>query len=238
MPYLQNIGFQVGTAVHKVGLGGLFHVAGQQKAGVAVVDAQHQRGVVGVAVPGHRAQQGNGGAAQRPDGAHGGHFQLQTLLLRILDKIVEAFGAALGHRAVSVLCRELCHHGGKPAHMVLVSMGAEHILQLLHPLLLQVGDYQTAVVYVAAVVEHELSVTLHQYAQRLPYINEVHLKGLACPGGGFDDVSAVAGQAVTGGKSQRQHSGQRQRSQPQEQAAGEQGYFFFFPVFHVAFSFC
>ena len=104
---------------------------------------------------------------------------MQTLLLRILDKIVEAFGAALGHRAVSVLCRELCHHGGKPAHMVLVSMGAEHILQLLHPLLLQVGDHQTAVVHVAAVVEHELSVTLYQHAQRLPYVNEVHLKGLA-----------------------------------------------------------
>ena len=51
-------------------------------------------------------------------------------------------------------------------------------------------------------------------------------------------MAAIAGQAVTGGKSQRQHSGQRQRSQPQEQAAGEQGYFFFFPVFHVAFSFC
>ena len=178
VPYLQYIGFQVGTAVHKVGLGGLFHVTGQQKAGAAVVDAQHQRGVVGLAVLRYRAQQGNGGAAQRPDGAHGGRFQLQALLLRILDKIVEAFGAALGHRAVSVPRRELCHYGGKPAYMVLVSVGAEHILQMLNPLLLQVGDHQTAVVYVAAVVEHELSVTLHQYAQRLPYINEVHLKGL------------------------------------------------------------
>ena len=55
VPYLQYIGFQVGTAVHKVGLGGLFHVTGQQKAGAAVVDAQHQRGVVGLAVPGYRA---------------------------------------------------------------------------------------------------------------------------------------------------------------------------------------
>ena len=122
--------------------------------------------------------------------------------------------------------------------MILVGVRAEHILQLLHPLLLQVGYHQTAVVHVAAVVEHELSVTLYQYAQRLPYINEVHLKGLTCPGGGLDGVSAAAGQAVTGGKPQRQHSGQRQRSQPQEQAAGEQDYFFFFPFFHVAFSFC
>ena len=119
--------------------------------------------------------------------------------------------------------------------MVFVGVGAEYILQLLHSLLLQVGYHQTAVVHIAAIVEHELSVTLYQHAQRLPYVNEVHLKGLACPGGGLDDVSAVA---VTGGKPQRQHSGQRQRSQPQEQAAGEQGYFFFFPVFHVAASFC
>ena len=216
VPYLQYIGFQVGTAVHKVGLGGLFHVTGQQKAGAAVVDAQHQRGVVGLAVLRYRAQQGNGGAAQRPDGAHGGHFQLQALLLGVLNKIVEAFGAALGYGAVSVPRRELCHYGGKSAYMVLVGVRAEHILQLLHPLLLQVGDHQTAVVHVAAVVEHELSVTLHQYAQRLPYVNEVHLKGLTCPGGGLDGVSAAAGQAVTGGKPQRQHSGQRQRSQPQE----------------------
>ena len=42
VPYLQNISLQVGTAVYKVSLGGIFHVAGQQKAGVAVVDAQHQ----------------------------------------------------------------------------------------------------------------------------------------------------------------------------------------------------
>ena len=73
VPYLQHIGLQVGAAVHKVSLSGLFHVTGQQEAGAAVVDAQHQRGVV---VPGHRAQQGNSGAAQRPDRAHGRHFQL------------------------------------------------------------------------------------------------------------------------------------------------------------------
>ena len=104
---------------------------------------------------------------------------MQALLLGVFDKIIEAFGAAFGHRAVSVPRRELCHYGGKPAHMILVGVRAEHILQLLHPLLLQVGDHQTAVVHIAAVVEHELSVTLYQYAQRLPYINEVHLKGLA-----------------------------------------------------------
>ena len=179
VPYLQNIGLQVGTAVHKVGLGGLFHVAGQQIAGVAIVDAQHQRGVVGLAVLRYRAKHGDGGAAQRPDGAHGGHFQLQALLPGVLDKIVEAFGGGFRHRAVSVPRRELCHYGGKTAHMVLVGVGAEHILQLLHPLLLQVGYHQTAVVHVAAIVEHELSVALYQYAQRLPYINKVHLKGLA-----------------------------------------------------------
>ena len=76
MPYLQHIGFQVGTAVYKVSLGGIFHVAGQQKAGDAVVDAQHQRGVVGLAVLRYRAQQGNGGAAQRPLGACGRYFDL------------------------------------------------------------------------------------------------------------------------------------------------------------------
>ena len=249
MPYLQHIGFQVGTAVYKVSLGGIFHVAGQQKAGDAVVDAQHQRGVVGLAVLRYRAQQGNGGAAQRPDGAHGGHFQLQALLLGVLDKIVEAFGAALGHRAVSVPRREFCHYGGKPAYMVLVGVRAEHILQLLHPLLLQVGYHQTAVIHVAAVVEHELSVALHQHAQRLPHIDEVHLEGGVLPVGrrrfGLrscrvrHDVAAASrddGRGVTAHEAQRKGCGQRQRSEAAHERLS--GHFFFFEVFHDVFSFC
>ena len=112
---------------------------------------------------------------------------MQALLPGVLDKIVEAFGAALGHRAVSVPRRELCHYGGKAAHMVLVGVGAEHILQLLHPLLLQVGYHQTAVIHVAPVVEHVLTVALNQHAQRLAHVNEVHLKG------GFHGVHCRSG---------------------------------------------
>ena len=70
--------------------------------------------------------------------------------------------------------REVGQRSRQAAYMVLVGVGAEYILQLFHPLLLQVGHHQAAVVHVAAVVQHELAVTFHQHAQRLPHVDEVH----------------------------------------------------------------
>ena len=129
--------------------------------------------------------------------------------------------------------------------MVFVSMGAEDILQLLDTLTLQVGDYQTAVVHIAAVVEHELSVTLHQHAQRLPHVDEVHLEGGVLPVGrrrsGLrscrvrHDVAAASrddGRGIT----QRKGCGQRQRNEAAHERLS--GHFFFFEVFHDVFSFC
>ena len=67
--HLQHIGFQIGTAGHKVALCGLFHVTGEQKAGGTVVDAQHDGGIVGVAVLRHGAQHGHASTAQGPHSA-------------------------------------------------------------------------------------------------------------------------------------------------------------------------
>ena len=133
--------------------------------------------------------------------------------------------------------------------MVFVSMGAEDILQLLDPLTLQVGDYQTAVVHIAAVVEHELSVALHQHAQRLPYVDEVHLEGGVLPVGrrrsGLrscrvrHDVAAASrddGRGITAHEAQRKGCGQCQRSEAAHERLS--GHFFFFEVFHDVFSFC
>ena len=133
--------------------------------------------------------------------------------------------------------------------MVFVSMGAEDILQLLDTLTLQVGDYQTAVVHIAAVVEHELSVALHQHAQRLPHVDEVHLEGGVLPVGrrrsGLrscrvrHDVTAASrddGRGVTAHEAQRKSCGQCQRSEAAHERLS--GHFFFFEVFHDVFSFC
>ena len=73
--------------------------------------------------------------------------------------------------------REVGQRGGQTAHMVFVGVGAEDVFQLLHTLALQVGDDETAVVHIAAVVEHVLPVALHQHAEGLAHVNEVHLKG-------------------------------------------------------------
>ena len=142
--------------------------------------------------------------------------------------------------------RELCHYGGKPAHMILVGVGAEHILQLLHPLLLQVGYHQTAIVHIAAIVEHELAVTFHQHAQRLPHVDEVHLeRGIhaGCRRGRVGHHVGTAARhhsrGTTAYKAQGQCGRSGQRQQPLQQAGFLfQGHFFFVPVFHDVFSFC
>ena len=242
--HLQHIGFQIGTAGHKVALCGLFHVTGKQKAGGTVVDAQHDGGIVGVAVLRHGAQHGHASTAQGPGGAHGGHFHLQALLLGVLDKIPEALGGGLRHRAVYMIGREVGQRSRQAAYMVLVGVGAEYILQLFHPLLLQVGHHQAAVVHVAAVVQHELAVTFHQHAQRLPHVDEVHLeRGIhaGCRRGRVGHHVGTAARhhsrGTTAYKAQGQCGRSGQRQQPLQQALLS-GHFFFFPVFHVAFSFC
>ena len=145
--------------------------------------------------------------------------------------------------------REIGQRSGQTAHMVFVGVGAEDILQLLDPLALQVGDHQTAVVHIAAVIEHELSVALHQHAQRLPHVDEVHLEGGVLPVGrrrsGLrscrvrHDVTAASrddGRGVTAHEAQRKGCGQRQRSEAAHERLS--GHFFFFEVFHDVFSFC
>ena len=176
MPHLQHIRLEVGAAVDKVAFRSLFHVTGQQKAGGAVVDAQHDGGVIGVVILRHRADHGHGCTAQRPHRAHSRHFHLQTLLLGVLDEILEALGGSFGHRGVHMVRREVGQRCRQTAHMVLVSMGAEHIFQLFHALALQIGHHKAAVVHIAAVVQHELPVAFHQHAQRLPHIDEMHFQ--------------------------------------------------------------
>ena len=139
-----------------------------------------------------------------------------------------------------MVCREIGQRSGQAAHMILVGVGAEHILQLLHAEILQVRDDIAAIVHVAAVVEHILAVTFHQHAQGLPHIQEVHLKvgGLAVSGrlGSADRRGAAARhhrRGITGGKAK----GQRRR-QGQSGNAPPKAYFFFFEVFHAVFSFC
>ena len=114
--------------------------------------------------------------------------------------------------------------------MVFVSMGAEDILQLLDTLTLQVGDDQTAVVHIAAVIEHELSVALHQDAEGLPHIDEVHLEG------GVLSVGRDGLGGVTAHKAQHKGRCKCQRRKSAHALSG--GHFFFFEVFHDAFSFC
>ena len=170
----------------------------------------------------------------------GGLHGLQALLPGVLDEILKALGGGFRHGAVHMVCREIGQRSGQAAYMILVGVGAEHILQLLHTEILQVRDDIAAIVHIAAVVEHILAVTFHQHAQGLPHIQEVHLEvgGLAVSGrlGSADRRGAAARhhrRGITGGKAK----GQRRR-QGQSGNAPPEAYFFFFEVFHAVFSFC
>ena len=167
----------------------------------------------------------------------------------VLDKILKALGGGIGHRAVHMVRREVGQCGSQAAYMILVRVGAEHIFQLFHPLTLQVRDDETAVVHIAAVVKHELSVTFHQHAQRLTHIDEMHLQGCVhrihsrrSRSGRvrhYIGASARDGrQPAAARKAQHQCGGSGQRSKALPQAFLRRVYFFFFPVFHVVFSFC
>ena len=54
-----------------------------------------------------------------------------------------------------------------------MGVGADHVVQIIHPHVFQIGHHQTAVRHVASVNEHEFSVTLNQGAVRLAHVNEV-----------------------------------------------------------------
>ena len=104
-------------------------------------------------------------------------------------------------------------------------------------------------VEVPAVVEHELSVAFHQHTQRLTHIDEMHLQGCVhrihsrrSRSGRvrhYIGASARDGrQPAAARKAQHQCGGSGQRSKALPQAFLRRVYFFFFPVFHVVFSFC
>ena len=182
-------------------------------------------------IGGHRhPAAGHGGAAQLPDGTHGGHFQRQALLLGILDVILEALGVRRGDGGIGVPRREGGHHRRQAPHMVLVGVAAKDVLQPGDPLILQVGDHQTAVLHVAAVVQHALAVAGDQDAQRLAHVDEIHRKaaavgrlcGLDGAGGGLPGQGA--GQVLAGGQPQGQQGRQGQGGGAAQQRAGQDGF--------------
>ena len=74
--HLQHIHLEVGPAVDEVPFGVGFHIAGEQKAGGTIINAEDNGGIVGVTVLRHRAQLGDGCPAQLPGSAHSGHLYL------------------------------------------------------------------------------------------------------------------------------------------------------------------
>ena len=96
--------------------------------------------------------------------------------------------------------------------MILVGMGADHGVELLHTHVLQIGDHQIAVFHIAAVDDHEFPVTFEKGTVRLPHIEEVNGEG-----GGLAGGEGVAGQS-----DQRLQGAASAKQQAQDQQPGEE----------------
>ena len=88
--------------------------------------------------------------------------------------------------------------------MVLVGVTGYHVVQILGPVVLQIGIHQVGVLGVATVNEHVVAVADHQGGVRLAHINEVDLK--AAPLSGRGGLPLAVEQDI--GRRQKQHDKQ------------------------------
>ena len=155
------------------------HVASEQEIGLPVGNPQDDGGIVGFGVGLYRPQHRNLRLSQRKSVAGGGDGDFQTLLVGIVDEFVENAGRIGLCGGVDRFSGVHYQHGGQAAHMILVGVGADDGFQLLHALLLQKRHHQLAVVPVAAVNEHKLSVAFQKGAVRLAHIDELDGEAVA-----------------------------------------------------------
>ena len=99
---------------------------------------------------------------------------------------------------------------GQAAHVVLVGVSADHIVQLVNALLLQVGDHQAAVGHVSTVNEHGAVPAHQQSGVGLAHVDEVYGQG-----------GAVGHSGRCGGRGRGEQVAARQGDEQAEQ--GEQG---------------
>ncbi len=156
MPDLQHVGLHICAGVHQVGLRVLLHVAGEEEARPAVVDAQDQTAVIGVGIRLHRPDDLDARAAERPAVAGLRHLDGVPLLVGVFDDVGEDLRRVFRDARIDVLRRVFGQHGGKAPAVVLVRMRVDHIGQLRHVQPVQTGDEKLPLLDRAAVDEHGL----------------------------------------------------------------------------------
>ena len=200
--HLQHIHLQIFPGVQQIPLGIGLHVAGEKEAGAAVVYSQYQGSVVGVGIAFHGTQHGDAGTTQGEGISRGGNGDGDILLIRIVDEVVKTLGTVCTGGGIHRLGGEHCQGGGQAAHMVFVGVAAHHCRQLLYPLLLQVADQQRAVLHIAAVDEHIVSVTRQQCAVCLTHIQEMNGQ----PGAVRGDLGLLCRQQMVDEQQQKQQA--------------------------------
>ena len=182
--HLQHRGLQIAARVHQIGLSALFHVSGEQERGFPEIHPQDNGGVVGVGIVLTGAQDCNQGVPQVIGGVHLRADGGEPLGLGVLDELAEGLGAVLADGGPHRPGGTGVQGAGEAAHMVLVGVGTHHIVQVLHPQVLQVGDEQAAVLRIAAVNEHRLPAAQQQGGVGLSHVDEMNGQSLARTGGG------------------------------------------------------
>ena len=172
MPDLQHVGPHICARVHQVGLRVLLHVAGEEEARPAVVDAQDQTAVIGVGIRLHRPDDLDARAAERPAVACLRHLDGVPLLVGVFDDVGEDLRRVFRDARIDVLRRVFGQHGGKAPAVVLIRMCVDHIGQLRHVQPVQTGDEELPLLDRAAVDEHGLVPAGEQDAVALADVEE------------------------------------------------------------------
>ena len=128
---------------------GLLHIPGEQEAGGAVGHLQDNRGVVGLLVLLQGTQNLHLGRPQHKAVPGLGYLNA-AVWLGVIGEIGKRPALVLRHRGINRLHRKGVQRSGQPAHMVLMGVGADHILQLIDPCAPQIGHHKAAVGHVAA----------------------------------------------------------------------------------------
>ena len=169
---LQHVGPHIRAGGHQVGLRVLLHVAGEEEARPAVVDAQDQTAVIGVGIRLHRPDDLDARAAERPAVACLRHLDGVPLLVGVFDDVGEDLRRVFRDARIDVLRRVFGQHGGKAPAVVLVRMCVDHIGQPRHVQPVQAGDEELPLLDRAAVDEHGLVPAGEHDAVALPDVEE------------------------------------------------------------------
>ncbi len=194
MPQLQHRGGQGESSQEHILLGLLLRIGSQQKRGAAVIHPQDDTAVVDHRIGPSGAENSQTHRPKRKHLAHMGTPQAFVLRRSRAAKIPKGAAVIGAGGAKHLPRRKGSQYRGQPAGVILMGVGADHIVQLADVLRLQIAHHLIAGLAAAAIHQNGVVVIAQQGAVRLSHIQKMHLQRAADPGvvrrGGLSSAAA------------------------------------------------